>query len=87
LTADRVKVRLVLRDPNAGEELSAVTFENVSSLLAVTDTGPEALLDQSFNRAVTVLITTGSPGPGSVPQPGPKALENVPVDQQKYPRQ
>ena len=87
LTADRVKIRLALRDPNAGEEVSAVTFENVSSVLSVVDTRPEALLDESFNRAVTVLITTGTAGPGSARQPGPKALENVPVDEQKYPRQ
>ncbi len=87
LTADRVKVRLELRDPNAGEVLSAVTFENVSSLLAVTDTRPEALLDGSFDRAVTMLITTGSPGQGTVRQPGPNALEHIPVDEQKFPRQ
>jgi hypothetical protein len=87
LTADRVKLRLDLQDPTAGEVISAVTFENASPLLAVTDTRPEALLDDSFDRAVTLLITTGSPGQGTVRQPGPDALEHVPVDEQKFPRQ
>ena len=87
LTADRVKVRLELRDPNAGEVLSAVTFENTSSLLSVSDTQPDALLDDSFDRAVTMLVTTGSPGQGTVRQPGPNALEHIPVDEQKFPRQ
>src|SRR5262245_60804985 len=51
LTADRVRVRLDLLDANAGDVVSSVTFENTSSLLAVTDTRPEALLDHSFDRA------------------------------------
>jgi len=87
LTADRVKVRLDLRDPTTGEVISSVTFENTSSLLSVVDTRPEALLDNSFDRGVTLLITTGSPGQGTVRQPGPNALEHVPVDEQKFPRQ
>lgn len=87
LTADRIKVRLDLLDPHAGEVLSTLTFENVSSLVSVADTRPDALLDRSFDRAVTMLITTGSPGQGTVRDPGPGALEHVPVDEQKYPRQ
>ena len=87
LTADRVKVRLDLKDPIAGEVISAVTFENVSSLFSAVDTRPEALLDSSFDRAVTMLITTGSPGQGTVRQPGPDVLEHIPVDEQKFPRQ
>ena len=87
LTADRVKLRMDLQDPADGEVISAVTFENASSLLAVTDTTPQALLDDSFDRAVTLLITTGSPGQGTVRQPGPDVLEHVPVDEQKFPRQ
>jgi hypothetical protein len=87
LTADRVNVRLELRDPNAGEVLSAVTFENVSPLTSMVDTRPEALLDNSFDRAVTMLITTGSPGVETAPKRGPAALEPVPVDEQRYPRQ
>jgi hypothetical protein len=35
---------------------------------------------------VRVLMTTGS-GPDVVRQPGPRVLENVPVDEQKFPRQ
>jgi len=87
VTADRVRVRLDLLDPNAGDVVSSVTFENSSSLLAVTDSGPEALLDQSFDHSVALLITTGAAGEGAMRQSGPKALEHVPVDQQKYPRQ
>jgi hypothetical protein len=87
LTADHVKLRIELRDANAGEVVSSMTFENVSSLLAVTDTRPEVLLDNSFDRAVTLLITTGSAGRGTMREPGPTTLEHVPVDQQKYPRQ
>ena len=87
VTADRVRVRLDLLDANAGDVVSSVTFENSSSLLAVTDSGPEALLDQSFDRSVALLITTGAAGEGAMRQSGPKALEHVPVDQQKYPRQ
>jgi hypothetical protein len=87
LTADRVKLRLDLQDPADGAVISAVNFDNTSSLLAVTDTTPQALLDDSFDRAVTLLITTGSPGQGTVRQPGPDVLEHVPVDEQKFPRQ
>jgi len=87
VTADRVRVRLDLLDPNAGEVVSSVTFENTSSLLSVTDTRPDALLDQSFDRSVTMLITTGMPGQGTIREPGPTTLEHVPVDQQKFPRQ
>jgi hypothetical protein len=87
LTADRVKVRLDLLDPHAGEVLSTLTFENVTPLVSVGDTRPEALLDRSFDSAVTLLVTTGSPGQGTVREPGPGALEHVPVDEQKYPRQ
>jgi hypothetical protein len=87
VTADRVRVRLDLLDPNAGDVVSSVTFENSSGLLAVTDERPEALLDKSFDRSVALLITTGPTGREAVRQAGPKALENVPVDQQKYPRQ
>src|SRR5262245_4100497 len=72
LTADRITVRLDLRDPNTGEVLSTVTFENTSPLLSAVDTRPDALLDESFNRAVLVLIATGSPAAR---------------DQQKLPRQ
>jgi hypothetical protein len=86
LTADRVKVRLDLLDPNAGDVVSSLMFENTSSLLTAVDTPPEALLDTSFDRAVRVLITTGS-GQDVVRQPGPRVLENVPVDEQKFPRQ
>lgn len=87
LTADHVKIRLDLRDVPSGDVVSAVTFENESSLFDVIDTRPEALLDRSFDRAVTMLMTTGSPGQGTVREPGPTALEHVPVDEQKYPRQ
>ena len=87
LTVDRIKLRLDLRDVQSGEVVSAVMFENQSSLFAVLDTRPEALLDGSFDRAVTMLMTTGSPGAGTVRQPGPTALEHVPVNEQKYPRQ
>jgi hypothetical protein len=86
LTADRVKVRLDLRDPGAGDVVSSLMFENTSSLLTVVDTPPEALLDSSFDRAVRVLITTGS-GQEIVRQPHPSILEHVPVDEQKFPRQ
>jgi len=86
LTADRVAVRLDLLDPHAGEVLSTLTFENVTGL-SLGDSRPDVLLDRSFDRAVTLLITTGSPGQGTVRDPGPGALEHVPVDEQKYPRQ
>jgi hypothetical protein len=86
LTADRIEVRLNLRDANSGEVVSAVTFENVSPFLSAVDTRPDALLDQTFERAVSVLIAT-APRPAAARQPGPDALEHVPVDQQKYPRQ
>ena len=87
LTVDRVKLRLDLLDCNAGEVVSAVTFDNVSPVLSVIDARPEALLDDSFNRAVTMLMTTGSPRAGTFRQPGPDALEHVAIDEQKYPRQ
>jgi hypothetical protein len=87
LTADHVKVRVDLLDPNAGDVVSSMTFANSSPLLEVSDTGPDALLDRSFDRAVTLLVTTGSTGRSLVRQPGPTQLEHVPVDQQKYPRQ
>lgn len=85
-TADHVKVRLEMLDPHAGEVVSAVTFENSSSLLDVSDTRPEALLDASFNRAVTMLIATGSPGAPEPPRPSPRSGERS-VDEQKFPRQ
>jgi hypothetical protein len=87
VTVDRVKVRLDLQDPIAGEVISAVTFENSSSLFSVVDTRPEALLDSSFDRAVTMLITTGSPGQGTVRPPGANSLEHNPGDEKKFPRQ
>jgi hypothetical protein len=87
LTADRVKVRLELQNPVDGVAISAIRFENSSSLFAVVDTRPEALLDSSFDRAVNMLVATGSPGHGTLHQPGPNALEHVPVDEQKFPRQ
>lgn len=87
LTVDRVRVRLDLKDPVAGETISTVTFENASSLFSVIDTRPEALLDSSFDRAVTMLIATGASGQGTVRQPGPNVLEHIPVDEQKFPRQ
>jgi hypothetical protein len=87
LTADRIKVRLQLKDPADGAAISAITFENVSSLFAVVDTRPEALLDSSFDRAVNMLVATGSTGHGTLHHPGPNALEHVPVDEQKFPRQ
>ena len=40
-----------------------------------------------MQSAVTMLMTTGSPGDGTLRTPGPTALEHVPVDAQKYPRQ
>lgn len=86
LTADRVKLRLDLRDANTGEVVSAVTFENVSPFLSAVDSGPDALLDRTFERAVSVLVAT-APRATAPHQPGPDALEHVPVDQQKYPRQ
>lgn len=86
-TADRIKVRLDMRDPATGEVVSTVTFANVSSFLSAVDTGPETLLDSTFDRAVTMLIATGSTGQASARKPGPAVLEHVPVDQQKYPRQ
>ena len=63
LTADRIKVRLDLRDPSTGEVVNTVTYENVSSLVAAVDTTPDALLDGSFDRAVMALITSGSKPP------------------------
>jgi len=87
LTADHVKLRLELLDAQSGKVVSAVMFENQSSFLVVFDTPPQTLLDGSFDRAVTMLMTTGSPGESSVRQPGPTALEHVPVNEQKYPRQ
>ena len=87
LTADRVKVRLELKDPADGAAISAIRFENTSPLFAVVDTRPEALLDSSFDRAVNMLVATGSTGHGTLHQPGPNALEHVPVDEQKFPRQ
>ena len=65
---------------------SSVTFSNVSSLFTIGDAGPEALLDNTFDRAVDLLVSTGS-AQSSVHKPGPTVLEHVPVDQQKYPRQ
>src|SRR5690606_18126165 len=62
LTADHVAIRLELYDVPAREVVSAVRFENQSALLSVVDTRPEALLDGSFDRAVTMLMTTGAPG-------------------------
>lgn len=59
-TVDRVKVRLDLLDTRAGEVVSAVMFENQTSF-AVIDTRPDALLDRSFDSAVTTLMTPGSP--------------------------
>jgi hypothetical protein len=64
LTADRIEVRMDLRDPNTGEVINSVTFENVSSFATAVDTTPDALLDQSFDRGVRALITTGSTGGG-----------------------
>lgn len=87
LTADRVKVRLELKDPADGAAISAIQFENTSSLFAVVDTRPEALLDSSFDRAVNMLVATGSTSRATLHQPGPTALEHVPVDEQKFPRQ
>ena len=72
-TADHVKVRLDLRDPGTGDVVSTVTFANVSPFLTVFDSGPEVLLDPSFDRAVTLLVTTGSPGQGTARKPGPAA--------------
>ena len=86
-TADHVKVRLDLRDPAAGEVVSTVTFSNVSPLFSVFDSGPDVLLDSTFDRAVTLLIATGSSRQAAARTPGPIALEHVPIDQQKYPRQ
>lgn len=60
-TADRIKVQLELRAPADGEVVSTVTYANVSPLFEVTDSGPEALLGQGFDKAVTVLIETGAP--------------------------
>src|SRR5215831_12244396 len=42
LTADRVKVRLELKDPADGAAISAIRFENTSSVFAVVDSRPEA---------------------------------------------
>jgi hypothetical protein len=61
LTADRVKLKLDLRDPRTGEVLNSVTFENISSLATAFDTTPDALLDQSFVNAVTALVATPAP--------------------------
>ena len=60
-TADRVKVQLDLRDPDSGEVVSTVTFENVSSFLSVADARPDALLDRTFDRAVTALVDRSRP--------------------------
>lgn len=87
LTADRVRLRLDLYDVPAAEIVSAVTFENQSSLFTVVDTRPEALLDASFDRAVTMLMTTAALPQAAGRQPGPDVLERVPVDEQKFPRQ
>ena len=86
-TADRIKVQLDMRDPGTGEVVSTVTFANVSPFLSAVDTGPETLLDSTFDRAVTMLVATGSTRQASARKPGPAVLEHVPVDQQKYPRQ
>ena len=59
-TADHVKVRLDLLDPNGGEVVGSVTFSNVSSLFAVTDSSPEVLLDKTFDRAVLALVQDGA---------------------------
>lgn len=87
LTADRIAVRLELRDVAAGETVSAVTFENVSSLLAVVDTRPEALLDSGFDRAVTMLIATGTAPAPAAAERRPPPLDPGPMDERKYPRQ
>jgi hypothetical protein len=88
LSADRVGVRLELRDVAANETVSAVTFENASSLIAVSDTPPEVLLDDNFDRAVTMLITTGT-GPGAEPTRvrRPRSPDPESMDARKYPRQ
>jgi hypothetical protein len=65
LTADRIEVRMDLRDPSSGEVVNSVTFENVSSFAAAFDTTPDALLDHSFDRGVRALITTRSTGGGA----------------------
>ena len=67
-TADRIKVRMDLRDPNTGEVINTATFENVSSIYAGFDTQPDALLDATFDRAVAALITGGSTGRGVAQQ-------------------
>jgi hypothetical protein len=59
-TADRIEVRLDMRDPGSGEVVSTVTFANVSPFLSAVDTAPETLLDSTFDRAVTMLVSTGS---------------------------
>jgi hypothetical protein len=77
-TADRIKVQLDLRDPGSGEVVSTVTFANVSPFLSAVDSGPETLLDSTFDRAVTMLVTTGAGGHASARRPGPAVLEHVP---------
>ena len=61
-TADHVTIRLELIHPKDGELLNVVVFDNSSSLWAVIDEPPDALLDKTFDRAVVLLL---SPAPGA----------------------
>jgi hypothetical protein len=88
LIRDRIAVRLELREVAAGETVSAVTFENASAALAVGDSDPEALLDDGFERAVTMLIATGT-APESEPARARRRSSPDPesMDARKFPRQ
>lgn len=54
-TADRIKVRLDLRDVANGDVVDTVTFSNVA-MFSVSDQNPDALLDKTFERAVGELV-------------------------------
>jgi hypothetical protein len=55
-TADQIGVRLELVNVASGAVVSAVTYENASSLLAVSDVPPQTLLDAKFDDAVRALV-------------------------------
>jgi hypothetical protein len=56
-TADHISIRLELIHPKDGAVLNAVVFDNTSSLWAVSDESPDALLDRTFDRAVILLLS------------------------------
>jgi len=55
-TADHLTVRMELVNVTSGAVVSAVTFDNTSSLFSVSDAPPQNLLDARFDEAVRTLM-------------------------------